>query len=196
MALLPGDLGRERLGGDEQHLLLLGEVRDREPDVGEEGAGEQRHLLARDQLVGERHGVRGLAAVVAREHLERPAAEHAARGVDLLDRELPALLVGQREARETRVAVDLADLDGLRRRGRERQRRCHEGGGKQAATVEHGSPPLVQRRPSSPLISEALRPPARAWMRPPVVIARISTISSGRGASATPTSIASKWLRT
>src|SRR5262249_56577277 len=54
----------------------------------------------------------------------------------------------------------------------------------------------LHRNPSSPLISEALSPPTRAWMRGPVVMTRASRISSARGASARPTSIASKWLRT
>src|SRR5262249_51808705 len=52
------------------------------------------------------------------------------------------------------------------------------------------------RRPSSPLTSLAFRPPARSWMRAPVVITRINTISSARGASTMPTSMALKWLRT
>src|SRR5271163_1801851 len=51
-------------------------------------------------------------------------------------------------------------------------------------------------RPSNPLISDAFSPPARLCTRAPVVIARTSSISSARGASAIPTSIASKWLRT
>ena len=141
MALLPGERGRERLGGDEQHLLLLGEIGHREADVGEEGAGQQRHALARDQLVGERHGVGRLAAVVARDHLERAAAEHAAGGVDLLDRELPALLVGQREPRKARVAVDLADLDRflLRAPSPARTRPSKAGAQRQeASAIEHG----------------------------------------------------------
>src|SRR5271163_4327202 len=50
--------------------------------------------------------------------------------------------------------------------------------------------------PSNPLTLEASRPPARLCTRGPVVIASASRISSARGASATPTSIASKWLRT
>ena len=54
----------------------------------------------------------------------------------------------------------------------------------------------AHRSPSCPLISEALRPPTRAWTRGPVVITSASRISSARGASATPISNASKWLRT
>src|SRR3984957_2289458 len=50
--------------------------------------------------------------------------------------------------------------------------------------------------PSNPLIWEASRPPARLCTRGPVVIASASRSSSARGASATPISIASKWLRT
>src|SRR5215831_14614521 len=48
------------------------------------------------------------------------------------------------------------------------------------------------RSPSSPLISEAFSPPTRAWTRGPVVITSARRISSARGASFTPTSIASK----
>src|ERR1022692_5195500 len=48
------------------------------------------------------------------------------------------------------------------------------------------------RSPSSPLISSALSPPTRACTRAPVVITRASRISSARGASFTPTSMASK----
>src|SRR5579863_7950317 len=58
------------------------------------------------------------------------------------------------------------------------------------------SNPGFHRNPSSPLICEACRPPARLCTRGPVVMARASSISSARGASTTPTSIASKWLRT
>src|SRR5438309_6242716 len=43
------------------------------------------------------------------------------------------------------------------------------------------------RSPSSPLISEALRPPTRACTRGPVVITNANRISSARGASARPT---------
>ena len=50
--------------------------------------------------------------------------------------------------------------------------------------------------PSSPLISDAFNPPTRAWTRAPVVMTSASRISSARGASVMPTSIASKWLRT
>src|SRR4030095_4513493 len=50
--------------------------------------------------------------------------------------------------------------------------------------------------PSSPLISLALRPPARSCTRGPVPMARMLMISSALGASLMPTSMASKWLRT
>ena len=50
------------------------------------------------------------------------AAEHAARGVDLVARELHALLVRLEEGRKRLVAVELAQLDRLRgeRGGHER----------------------------------------------------------------------------
>src|SRR5690606_4914020 len=56
--------------------------------------------------------------------------------------------------------------------------------------------PCLHLSPSSPLICEASSPPERECTRGPVVIARITTISSARGASFRPTSIESKWLRT
>ena len=51
-------------------------------------------------------------------------------------------------------------------------------------------------KPSFPSISFASNPPARLWIRAPVVITRITAISSARGLSFRPTSIESKWLRT
>ncbi len=54
----------------------------------------------------------------------------------------------------------------------------------------------AQRRPSLPSISSVVRPPTRASGRPESVTATATTISSGRGASAMRTSMASKWLRT
>jgi len=54
----------------------------------------------------------GFAVVVAAHDLDL-LAQNAARGVDLLDRHLPALLVGFQEGREDLVAVELADLDGV-----------------------------------------------------------------------------------
>src|SRR3546814_8969444 len=51
-------------------------------------------------------------------------------------------------------------------------------------------------RPSSPFMSCARNPPMRSWMRPPVVIVRMSTSSSASGAPGTPTSTALKCPRT
>ena len=68
----------------------------READVGQERAGEQVDFLVVDQFAGEADRVLRPAGVVAADHLDL-AAEHAAGGVDLLDRELPAVAVGQRE---------------------------------------------------------------------------------------------------
>src|SRR5579863_2725876 len=52
------------------------------------------------------------------------------------------------------------------------------------------------RSPSTPLISSFLRPPTRGRGRPESVTATATTISLARGASATRTSMPSKWLRT
>ena len=119
VAVLPGDLVGERLGGEEEHFLLAGKIGDREADVGEESPREHRHAFARHQFLGDAHRFARIGAVVARDHLEL-LAEHAAFGVDLLDRHLHALLVRVEEGGHRLVAVQLADLDGLlrhRRRG-------------------------------------------------------------------------------
>ena len=78
--------------------------------------------FARDQFLGDAHRIARVGAVVARDHFEL-LAEHAALGVDLLDRELPALLVGIEEGRLRLVAVELADLDGALRRARAAEKR-------------------------------------------------------------------------
>src|SRR5262245_15605609 len=85
--------------------------------MGEEGAGDDVRSLAGDELVGDAHRVARARAVVARDHLEL-LAEHAALGVDLLDRELPALLVRIEEGGLGLVAVELADLERVLRQGR------------------------------------------------------------------------------
>src|SRR5262249_58413374 len=52
------------------------------------------------------------------------------------------------------------------------------------------------RRPSSFFASATVRPPTRAWGRPPSVTTRATRISLARGASLRRTSIASKCVRT
>ena len=117
VAVLPSDLVGQRLGGEEEHLALAGELGDGETDVRQEGPSQDVHALAGDKLVGHPDGVARIGAVVARHHFEL-LAEHAALGVDLLDRHFPTLLVGIEEGRLRLVAVELADLDGvLRQRG-------------------------------------------------------------------------------
>ena len=129
MPLGPGQGFRQRLGGDEHHLVLLGPVGDREPDVREKGARDEGDLLRLDQLLGVLHGFRRLALVVAEEHLEL-APEDTALGVDLLDGHLDAGLVRPREGRaDAAVGVDLADLDGRLGRRRARAERQGQAGG-------------------------------------------------------------------
>jgi len=113
IAVLPDDLVGERLGGHEDDLALLGQIRYRQADVRRERAHQDVRFLPRDQLLRHAHRIARRAAVVARHHLEL-AAEHAALGVDLLERELPTLLVRLEEGREDLVAVQLSDLDVLR----------------------------------------------------------------------------------
>src|SRR5207253_2555858 len=85
--------------------------------------------------------------------------------------------------------------DHRHRRGLAR-RRCHLPAHLHVGFLDDGEDLAhvrFHRSPSSPLISLALRPPARSWTRAPVVITRISTISSARVASTMPTSMALKW---
>src|SRR5512132_2776076 len=77
----------EWLGGDEKHPFLSGEVGNRETDVREEGAHQQRDVLPHRELVGRGQRVADIAAVVARNDFEGPA-EHAALVVDLGERQL------------------------------------------------------------------------------------------------------------
>src|SRR5262249_36846139 len=86
------------------------------PDMGEERAGDDVHALAGDELVGDAHRIARARAVVTRNHLEL-LAEHAALGVDVLDREFPASLIGLEERRLRLIAVELADLDRVLREG-------------------------------------------------------------------------------
>jgi hypothetical protein len=126
----------QRLRRDEQHLGAQCEVGDREPDVRQEGAGKQRHFLLRDELGRQPDRVFRPAGVVARHDLDRPA-EHAATGVRLLDRQLPSQPVRQRELRNRRVAVDLADANPVGLRQGRAQRRGQCGQRKQFAARGH-----------------------------------------------------------
>jgi hypothetical protein len=127
-------LSAERLGGEEQHPPLPGEVRHREPDVGRVGAHEERHLIAREQFLCDAHGVAGRSAVVARHDLQR-APQHAAGRVDLVARELHALAIGLEERGKDLVAVELAETDRLRAGERGDCEREQEG--KNHAADEH-----------------------------------------------------------
>src|SRR5207253_4944891 len=206
VAVLPHDLVREWLAGQEEELLLFREVRQRQADVRQEGTRQHLHAFARDQLLGRAHRVTGVGVVVARDQLQL-AAVHSACRIDLFDREFHALLVGLEEGRLRLVAVDLADADRLLRLrvgGRAPQGDCgrhHRRCGLQLVPLHvHRRSWLwvgrAYRRPSSPLISWACSPPMRASGLPLAVTTTATTISLARGASATRASIASKWLRT
>jgi hypothetical protein len=110
VALGPDEGVGQRLGGDVEALVLVGEVGDGEADVGQEAAGEKVDLLGVDEVAGVPDRVLRLAAVVPEHRLELPP-ERAAGRVDLLLRQLPALAVGFQEGGLGRVAVDLADPD-------------------------------------------------------------------------------------
>ena len=92
-------------------------------------------VLARQQLLGDAHGVAGRGAVVAEDDLELAAAEHAALGVDLLLRQLHAVAVGHGEGRHAAVGVELADLDGLALRPRRQRCKAQPGMASAASTI-------------------------------------------------------------
>ena len=151
VALGPGDGVAQGFGGDEKHLVPAGEIGDRQTDVGEEGAGQQHHLLAAHQLLGEAHGVAGLAPVVARDHLERPA-ENAALGVDLVQRQLPAVAIRHGEGgQRPGVAVELADPDRLggEPASGDKGRGERHGRGKNTPRVRHVGSPFHSRETAS-----------------------------------------------
>ena len=94
--------------------------------IGEEAPGQHIHLLLGGQLDGMAQRFFGLAGIVAGDHLDL-APEQTALGIDLLDRQLPALLVGLGELRDRGIAVDFTDLDRCLGQGGGAQ-----GGGQQA----------------------------------------------------------------
>ena len=116
ISLRPGDRIRQRLGRQEEHLLLVGKVAHGQADVRQERARQHGDFLARHQFVRGGQCLGRLAAVVLRDH-DQLLAVYAAGRVDFLQRELPALAVGLGEGRQQRVAVDLADLDFALRHG-------------------------------------------------------------------------------
>src|SRR5262249_20730255 len=83
-----------------------------QPDVGQERAGQQRHVFARHEFLGHAHRIARRAAVIPRDDLQALSVD-ATRLVDLVDGQLPALLVGLEKGRNGLVAVDLTDLDRL-----------------------------------------------------------------------------------
>ncbi len=139
VAFLPGDLVGQRLGGQEEHLLLLGEVGQCETRVGKKAAEQQLDFFARQQLLRGADRVAGVAVIVARDDLKL-SAQHAARGVDFFKRQLPTLLVRAQKGGNGLVAVDLADADGrflvFRGGGGGRRQRQGDEGGRNGAAQQ------------------------------------------------------------
>ena len=110
--VLPGDLVGQRLGRQEEHLLLARELGDREADIGQESTGDDVCPLARDELVGNANRVARVCTIIARDKFKL-FAEDTGLGVDFLDCELPALLVRFEERRLPLVTIELTDLHGV-----------------------------------------------------------------------------------
>src|SRR5262249_13470312 len=111
VAVLPGDLVGQRLGGKKKYLLLACKLRNGKPNIGEKSAGQNVYPFARDQLIGDTHGISRSSAVIARDHLKL-LAEHTALAIDLVDRKLPALLVGIEKGGLRFITIELTDFDG------------------------------------------------------------------------------------
>jgi hypothetical protein len=120
VATFPDDLVGQRLSSEERDLALLRVIRDCQAHVGRKGPDEHRYLFARRQFLGHAHGVARRPVVVARDDFQRPA-KHASRGVDLRECEFHSLLVRFEKGRKDLVAVQFAELHGLRER-----RRCQQ----------------------------------------------------------------------
>ena len=116
IAVFPDDLVGQRFGGQEEDLALLGEVRHRQAHVGQEGAGQRDHPLARHQFLRRTHRVARIGLVVARNDFQLLAVDTAA-GIDFVHRKLDAVGVRHEEGRERLVAVQFTDLDDIRRVG-------------------------------------------------------------------------------
>src|SRR5439155_25440060 len=110
--VLPGDLVGQRLGRQEEHLLLARELGDREADIGQESTGDDVCPLARDELVGSANRVARIRTIIARDKFKL-FAEDTRLGIDLFDCEFPALLVRLEERRLPLVTVELTDLHGV-----------------------------------------------------------------------------------
>ena len=140
VAAAPDDLVGQRLAGQVEKLLLLGEVGQRQPGVRQERTRQHIDLFTRNQLFCGPHGVAGAAVVVAYEQLDFLAVD-ATTGVQLLHRQLHAFFVRLQECGLRLVAVDLTNPDrALRVRGGNAQnggrRDCKQ---KQGVAWCHGS---------------------------------------------------------
>jgi hypothetical protein len=105
--------------------------------------GDHRDLVRLHQLLGVLDRLRGLALVVAEQHLDL-ATEHASLGVDLLDGHLDAGAVRAREGgADAAVGVDVADLDRRLGRGGACSEREQQGGRRegQETWCAHAKPP-------------------------------------------------------
>ncbi|MET3867576.1 hypothetical protein ABIC20_004885 [Methylobacterium radiotolerans] len=137
-------------GVDEQDLLPLGDLADRQRGGRVDLADEAGHAVALDHALGLGRGGLRIDAVL-REQLDLPARD-AAGGVDLLHRELGRLHGELPErAEEARARRQMADPDHLRlslreRRAREGRREERRAAGAQKAAARKGIPVPVRHR--------------------------------------------------
>ncbi len=148
-------------GHDMEDVLLVGDIRDRLRQRRVDVAENEVHMVAVDQLARLLHRGAGVAAGRILDQQLDLAAEDAALGIDLFERELGAdhLILAERRvgARERIVEPDLNCIGGARRddEGRRNLRNARQGSRlDQRAAVEvkqtfgliHFYPPLMASR--------------------------------------------------
>ncbi len=77
VAVGPHDLVGQRFSSEEENMLLLGVIGERQARIRQEAAEQQLHALARDQFLRDPHRVARVSVVVARDNFEL-LAEHPA----------------------------------------------------------------------------------------------------------------------
>jgi hypothetical protein len=131
VALAPDERIGQGLAGHEEAPVLVGEIAERQSDIGQEAAGQQADLLGIHQLSGQANRILRPSGIVAEDGFD-PPADDAAGGVDLLLRQHPGIAVGLQEGGLGGVAVDLADADRLAlRSGQARRRQSRHAGTRQ-----------------------------------------------------------------
>jgi hypothetical protein len=111
MAVRPGDRLRKRLGGEEEGLVHLGEIRDSQSHIAEIRPREEMDLLPRHQLLRVLDGLRRISLIISEQNLDS-SSQQTTRGVDLVHGHLDRLAIRLGETGgDAAVGVDLSNPD-------------------------------------------------------------------------------------